>query len=135
MLVKCNAKSARTLTVAVKNKMNQVVAEKVTIAPGETKDVPDELLAKAQERPVVQAWFDEGDLVAVGSISEGPTGASSEGPTFEDFAGRNHEALSAAGYGSAELVGQASVAALCEVPGIGEPTANDLIAKALSGGE
>ena len=65
MFIKCNATSARIMCVGDKNPKKKPT--KVTIAPGEIKEVDDDFVKLARQKTVVQAWFDDGELVEVKS--------------------------------------------------------------------
>lgn len=69
MLIKCNAPSARILCLGVAGKNGKPgKPRKVTIAPGQTAEVDDDLVRTLRdERDVVKAWFDNGELVEVKS--------------------------------------------------------------------
>ncbi len=68
MFLKCTAKSARIITASTGDgsKDDPIKTHKVSIKPGETVEVKEDVLIAAMEKNVVmQAWFDNGELVKV----------------------------------------------------------------------
>ena len=81
MFVKCNAKSARSIAASTGEggKDDPIKSYKVTIAPGETKEVKEEVLIAAMKKNVVmQAWFDNGELVDVKGPAAEPAASKSD---------------------------------------------------------
>ena len=72
MFLKCNAKSARIISATLGDGRSAKVT-KISIAPGETKEVKEDVLIAAMEKNVVmQSWFDNGELVKVNGPSAAP---------------------------------------------------------------
>ena len=71
VFIKCNATSARIICVGGKDPKKKPT--KVTIAPGETKEVDEDFLKAAREKKVVQAWFEDGELTEVKSDAPAST--------------------------------------------------------------
>lgn len=75
MFLKCNAKSARIITASTGEggKDDPIKTHKVSIKPGETVEVKEEVLIAAMDKNVVmQAWFDNGELVKVKGLASAP---------------------------------------------------------------
>ncbi len=76
--IRCNATSARTISVGTTDdKGKPGVPRKVTIAPGDTREVDQDLLDAAMHKDrgnsglVVASWFDTGELVETsGALSD-----------------------------------------------------------------
>ncbi len=122
VFIKCNATSARIICVGGKNPKEKPT--KVTIAPGQVKEVDDEFMKLARQKTVVQAWFDDGEFVEVRGES-----ASVDG--LDALAGSKAVVLREAGYKTVEDVAAASIEDLVQLQGIGEATATDLNERAL----
>lgn len=95
LFIKCNAKSARTITASTGEggKDDPVKTHKISIAPGETKNVEKEVLIAAMDKNVVlQAWFDNGDLVKVKGPA--PAADSKSGKDGKDGKGKGADGKS-----------------------------------------
>lgn len=110
------ATSPRTLNLAKR--------QKILIRVGESVPVTEEQLEECKKNKVVGFWIAEGDLVVGGGEDEEP--AEFPGKALE----KAWALLLGAGYESAEDVVAATVGDLMEVNGIGEATAEKIMAAA-----
>lgn len=120
MLVKCNATSARTICIADKNPKKK--PHKVTIVRGETREVDDDLMARAMKKPVVAGWFEGGELVNLNGVSGQEPGLD-EG--LVKLTGTKAPDFAAAGFGTVDAIANASEEDLRRVDGIGEAKAKE----------
>ena len=89
---------------------------------------PEEQLEECRKHKVVAFWLDEGDLLVKGGEDEGR--GDDESPFAAIATPEIAEKLTEAGYESLQDVVAASVKDLTELNGVGEATAEKLIAAA-----